>query len=784
MPKTDYIRVKIGDYEIISTDPAELPVSIDYSLEDENDFQTKESATALSIETPAVINNSIAANTFNNASVSDLTKGEKMRNFQPAIIEASGVELLVGKAILKKGKHKIKPTGYLWDLYGDNADWVIDLKELTLFDILKHINFAFTKQTMIDSWLFNGTDESLPYVFAPVRYRDPFGGYSLTEDGVKVPQDDNVEVGYLRPSLSKFWILYWGLKTAGYKIDSEFLNTEFYKRMVTPWTWGNFLSSEGTRLEIHKFLAKSVADVYFDSPNGAHLDYFDLNVSNDSTDGAFDNNNDYSYDATTYEMKWAYNPPHYGVLEATFSMQVFYNMHCTGNSSAVLYVQWFKNGVRIPGLNGAIAPGGLAGRGNIIAGHSASGLGSYKSDISEMFCTVVINPGDIVSAKIPRYNFESKIGSSSTTANILRFQLDYFKIPVGGLIDFQNYTGLKKYKFLDFFKGECDLFDLSFKTNNLTKTVTIEPTHGYRLSDGSIHPGYFNGDFIDWNGKSDFSKEWELESVTDGEREQMFQFKEDNNDGLLKKVNDRFIINLGAGKYVLPDRFKAGKKERENRFYSAVVHYEADQFKDLGVGVNTGISPQLICIVPENISNTSNSESSNTFSPKSAYYKGIERGVGAWKFDGEVLQYLPYMFAVNYRPGGENDPVLSYSDEKIGTLLAKGLVSTFYWQRLANMRNGQRYMSWHRLNNNDVAGAHREFKIIDGNKWELIQITGFLPLQNESTKAVLVKHSPITSEDRDNTFPSKKSILEEDLTGSELDMKYSQLKCLPSDIPK
>lgn len=782
MPKTDYIRIKIGDYEVIAQDPEDLPVAIDYSLEDENDFQVKESSTALSLETPAIIANSIAANTFNNASVSDLTSGEMMRNFQPAIIESCGIELLNGKAILKNAKHKNKPTGYTWDCYGDNANWIIDLKELTLFDVLKHINFVFSKQTMVDSWLFDGREESKPYVFAPVRYRDPFGGYTLHDDGSRIAQDDNVDAGYLRPALSKYWILYWGLKSVGYKIESEFLNTEFYRRMVMPWTWGNFLSSEGTKLEVHKFLAKSVSDVYYDSNNGSHLDYFDLNVSNDQTDGAFDNNNDYSYDDYSYEMKWQYKAPYYGVLEATFSMQVMYNMHCTGNSSAVLYVQWFKNGVRIPGLNGVV-PAAFPERGHIIGGHSAAGLGSWKSDISEMFCTVMINPGDVVSAKILRYNFESKVGSSSTIANVLQFKLDYFRIPVGGLIDFENYTGLKKYKFLDFLKGECDLYDLSFTTNNLTKTVLIEPTHEYQLPDGQKGKGYFNGDFIDWSSKSDLSKEWELESLVDGEREQVFQFKEDNNDGILKKINDRFIINLGTGKYVLPNRFKAGKKERLNRFFSATMHYDADQFKDLGIGVNQGISPQFICMVPENVSNTSNSESANTFNPKSAYYKGLVRGVGAWKFDGEVLQTLPFMFSVNYKDG-QNDPVLSYSDEKIGNNLAPGLLRKFYWQRLANMRNGQRYKSWHRLNNNDVSGNHREFKIIDGNKYELIQISSYQPLKNDSTKVLLMKWAPLLTTDRDNSFPSKKSILEDDVTTSEMDMKYSQLKCLPSDIPK
>lgn len=36
----------------------------------------------------------------------------------------------------------------------------------------------------------------------------------------------------------------------------------------------------------------------------------------------------------------------------------------------------------------------------------------------------------------------------------------------------------------------------------------------------------------------------------------------------------------------------------------------------------------MICLVPENISNTSSSEAQNTFIPKTAYYKGLVTGGG------------------------------------------------------------------------------------------------------------------------------------------------------------
>jgi hypothetical protein len=263
-------------------------------------------------------------------------------------------------------------------------------------------------------------------------------------------------------------------------------------------------------------------------------------------------------------------------------------------------------------------------------------------------------------------------------------------------------------------------------------------------------------------------------------------YKDDTNDGILKLIQDRNVNKLAAAKYVFPERFQAGSKTRENRFFSPTMHYNVGQWKDLGTGANTGITPQMICIIPENVSNTSESSSENTFSPKSVYYKGLVTGAGAWRFDGEVLQTFPYAFAVNYQAGGEADPILSYSDENINGVKGIGLLKRFYWQRLAIMRNGQYYNAWFRLKNIDVANQiHREYKSLNGQRWELIQVKGYKPLVEDSTQCLLYKWSPVSQKDYDATFPGNDAVLNNLLppVGSS-DIKYARLIALQSDIPK
>ena len=288
-----------------------------------------------------------------------------------------------------------------------------------------------------------------------------------------------------------------------------------------------------------------------------------------------------------------------------------------------------------------------------------------------------------------------------------------------------------------------------------------------------------------------------VEIFDDSSRELVFQFKDDGNDGALKVVQDRYKIVLGSAKYVFDERFKEEKKKIENRFYSATMHYFVDEFKDI-----TGKAPQMICLVPENISNTSSTESGNTFNPKSAYYKGLVTGAGGWKFDGETKTEYPFAFAVNYNNGGENDPVISYSDEKIGEpnaeVVGEGLLKKFYWQRLAIMNNGQWYTCRFNLNNTDITNwYHRERIIVDSEKWEIITIKGYNPAADSATQVVMRKWAPITKREDENTYPSKQSILKnavevkvapfvanEYAIDKVFDTQYNRLVCLYKDIPR
>ncbi|SHK92837.1 hypothetical protein SAMN05444266_101617 [Chitinophaga jiangningensis] len=764
MAKREFVEVLIDDQVLLQSEDNTAGISISYKLEDAEDFTRKKSSEALSITVPATVENDQVGNTLHNPSVEDMTTGQLFRAARKASVVAAGVELLVGKGFQVSSAHNAVPVSYEYDLYGNNGDWIISLREATIYDFLKHISFTFTESAISESWAFDGRNENLPYVFAPVRYRDTMDSMD-TEVENDAFTDAYMTPLYLKPSISVYWIIYWAFKSIGYRIQSAFFDTDYFRRLVLPWTWGNFLSAEGNRQDNLKFLAKSTERV---QSTLRYDGYLDVKASNDNTDGGFDANGVYQYLPGSAEMKWTYLPAfNYQRIEATFFLQLDWEVYVPVNAEILVRVELFINGVPAPN-----------GHREIIHQNTGNQFDFTKRDFWEDYFTFSVVAGDSISAKV--YTKALGLAYCWTKIDVVGFSLSDIRIPIGGNIDFENYNAFKNYKVVDLIAGVVDSFNLLLGADSISKVVLCEPAHPYSLNE-SLQPtmvGYFNGDWLDWSVKQDLSKNSVVELFRDYEREVNMKFKDDSNDGILKVVQDRNTTILAAAKYVFPDRFKAEKRSIENRFFAPTMHGDVPQWQDI-----TGVRPQLICIIPENISNTSNNESQNTFQPKLAYYKGVSQNVGGWRYKagGIVNAYtsLPFMFAVNYHPGGEADPVLSYSDEKIGSRIGYGLFRRFFLQRFAIMRNGQYYRTYMKLNNYDVTNwFHREHKVCRGQRWELVEIVNYRPLTQEPVECYLRKWAPVTKVDFDSVYPSLQVNLKD-----QFDTKYFQLKCLVSDIP-
>jgi hypothetical protein len=725
-----YLELKISNQNVELNKLDEANISFDYWLEDPENFQSKKGSQSLDITVPATLQNDKVFNTFHNPQIQDLTNGQIFRNHRPCSIISEGQELLIGKSFLKSATHTDKPTSYKINCYGGNADWIIGLKETNLFDILKDIKFQFTKAAIEASWAYDGTDPLLPYVFAPVRYKD------IMDNDAN--NDINYKPDYMKASLSAYWTIFKGFKSIGYRIESKFLDTSYFRRLVMPWTFGSFLGDLDIIKKSHGFWAQSI--VHNTYTFGAFTGYMNAYVTNDFILPGYDANNDYTYIPGTFEERWEYRTNlDFGNLDAYFSWKLDHEWYAQYNSNLEVRVQWKKNGVMFDCGQGA-----YNGNGNLVVQTTAPVFGDTGgSDNKTFYAKVNVNPGDVVTVQIYVHQFLSKLGDVWTRLDVQGFTIDYFRIPIGGTVNFNNFNYLKKTKFLDCFSGFVDFFNLSIQTDNVNRVVYIEPTHPYSLTNNLAAKGggYFDGkSFIDWNSKQDLKEESEISLYADNEREFLFKMKDDTQDGMLKNIQDKNVNTLGMGKYLFSERFKEGQKEFENRFFSPVIHYFHGVWSKL-----SAVRTQLVCLIPENISNTSKFNSENTFLPKLCYYKGLRTDAGHWIWDDEEKSEYPFMFAVNYNRGGENDPILSYSDEAIFQSITpqvfsvgKGLLKRFFWQRCSILQNGQFYKTNFYLNNYDAKNLlHREHKLVKGEKWELVKIEGYKANTEQSTACFL-----------------------------------------------
>ncbi len=783
MSTPNYIELYIGG-EKADIDPNGQVPTISFQLEGEEDFEVKKAAESFDIVLPSTLVNDQIHNTLHNPSIRDSTAGQVYDNYRPFVYLGNGLELMIGKYLVQSVvKRNGRPEKYKGRAHGLNGEWAIDLKEKTIYDFINPRPHTFDVNTIIGSWSFDGRNEAADFVYAPARYRKPFGEYpAATEDDPNPqPLDDNVLINDMKPAISIYWLLWRGFKSVGYRIVSEFMDTDYYRRSLLPWTWGGFDFLDDSRWAPLKFLAGQV-DIQCD-PNqkgvctsGDYTGYPDLQVKVDANTvpGSYDNSGLFQYTngASTlpFMMMWSYGTIDLGKVIAKLSVTLSYFMNVGNNSDIDIKVQWIKNGVMVTE--------------EVVDSVNAPTVGNRsKTDFGkELFFETYVVPGDYIGLRVRLHQFESTTGAADSVIRVEAFQLNYIKLGDGSTIDLKNnYPKFKNYKWLDLLRGEIDLFDLSIQTDPIRKEVYIEPTHSYDIN-GTPHPGYYNRKQIDWSQKVDNSPEVENELIlfSEYQRELVFKFQDDTNDGGLKKVQDRNQTTIGMAKYVLPERYKSEKKDHENRFYSPVMHYEHKKFQYV-----TGVAPQLIAIIPENISNTSSSESENIYNPKRVWYKGNVTGYGGWQFNGVTYNTLPYMFAVNYKPGGENDPVLSYSDQLIGGVIAKGLLKKFFLQRMAILRNGRRYAPINiMLNNYDVANfLHRESIIIDNMEYLLTSIQDYNPLApDQSTVCNMWEYWPVATKDADNSYPSIQSVQNAGITNS-FDIKFWPHLLLTSDIP-
>jgi hypothetical protein len=449
MPQVKYLSLTVNNYPVDLPPLSDLKLVIDYLLSKPEDWSSKQGAAIFSVDLPATPNNDKIFGTFHSPQMEDtFPDGLSPRQWMTATFTANGsVILFQGKALLQSATHREIPESYQVSFMGGSGDWLIDGVNFTLWDCVNPNTHYFTLETIQNSWRNYDTagDGSDDFAYIPVRYRQPFQYTDPT--GVTTGNDDQVNAFHLRPSISIYWLIQRGFSQLGYTVQSDFLNSQFFRKLVLAWTWGDFLDVNGSAIETLSF--KSYGTLpgtptftygYFYSQNtlwasasellpGSQIvktggsNYFQM--PNVQPPNGYDNFNLYSFDESTGRMQYTFNVPPELVniigsnATLSFTLSAYVQLMAIGGDTVDVQLEIYQNGVFVS--SNSILPGG----GPITGDYPGPTMTSWPTKMNNSVTPTIYNfyvsnanPGDV-------FTFQLIVLTTGATAYAMIMQAGY-----------------------------------------------------------------------------------------------------------------------------------------------------------------------------------------------------------------------------------------------------------------------------------------------------------------------------------------------------------------------
>ena len=554
------IEVEIRDYYVSGADRTvgqldikdsdEFPMSITYLIADIKNLSIRSGSYTKTFNVPATKNNNkILKDIWNpNTYVDDVSSytaaGHKMLSRKPCIIKVDGTPVLRGEIKVKNVITKGRKKEYVLQIIGDNSDWVkqlenLYLNELTEFDTASaNTDHTFNKATIEASWSGNYTDLDSGYC-----YFYPVINYGGWQNGSGVVVND------MRPAVYIKAILDAGFRQAGYTINSTFLNSTDFKKLVLPY-YGHGFGIDDTFISNRKFRAGRTTD-HTEIQTNQVLTFPQYNthtiiipLDDDSTSPNFDTGT--LYDTSTY--KYSANDVYDVKFKGNFELEHTVSFTSLSNTYVLLLKQYDGSATSYKTLKSFTLGYGESKSFSYDTGY----ITTSASHTFELELRSVASLGG--SGGFYYHNY--KIKSSSFIEN----EID--KIPQGGFSVTLKDILSDKHTVLDILKGLTHLFNLYYRTDTAMKIVYIEPRDTF-FDDTTTAS--------DWTAKLN-KNDYEIKYIDDYKKELKFGYKKDGADGHLKARDTEHDLDVGDYTYNLSDRFLIGKQEFKNPTFAATYH--------------------------------------------------------------------------------------------------------------------------------------------------------------------------------------------------------------------
>jgi len=355
-----------------------------------------------------------------------------------------------------------------------------------------------------------------------------------------------------------------------------------------------------------------------------------------------------------------------------------------------------------------------------------------------------------------------KAGSSSN----FNIQINPNRVEYGQTYDLEEVINTD-YKQIDFVKGVAHAFNLQISTDESARVVSIEPFD-------TFYKDYAHA--IDWTYKLDRSKQIEDKWIkSDLKRDVIFKYKSDSKDKKVEARGEQYwdgIKDEYPYQETLPKTFEKGESKYENPFFAGTYNAKDQDSTGTPAGVKLDTAYSA-CLWEEDVSanNSSRPDKGFEFLPRLLYWNKYSpptvaediklAKVQTWESEfGFILASASnlsitsniYPQATSINRDSISSPILSYGNVNIkdyndatgvyaSSVAGKGLFETYYKTMFEMLKAKPRLRTIYvDLKVKDILDLDFTKLInIDGVYWRINKVVDYQPNKNQSTKVELIE---------------------------------------------
>ena len=627
--------------------------------------------------------------------------------FKDFTFENGGVTLFAGKAQLQSSdvvsaRYRFKASGYDVDLYGTNADWFFLLKDTLLRDF-QYTDKIYNYAAVITGWnaSYDLGDES---GFVLVKWKE----WNAV---------NQIDIDEFTPFLFIRTIFDKAFDSIGYTILSDFMDSDNFKKLILLTPLIPRYPAEFSDDYLNVGLLQSSINI--PSFTGVYIWPTQTIIPNVS--------NPYNFGTGVYTV------PFTGYYEFELSANI---ISAVGTWAFSVFAKVDAN--VIPITAGSELNLGLLSSGNIFA--------TTRSNVVYLAAGQTVSLAGVISSTDPSTTFEFSmniVGEAETG--------------FGSLIAFRYL--LQNWKVSDFIKGVQQMFNLRFEADVERQTITIEPADNYlyqnQATPQEVRTGFYTDNLTDLTPNLDLSFEGKLYSDNNQPQITVLKYKTEGETD--EFVDENNPLGFFAAQYTLPaDKYNSAIEQKENIFFAKTLSTVDNELRD----VTSNFNVQVPLIYNTNyILDPTSIDANYQVEPRILYFAGF-RGGGIdgtinYSFLGAPIAY-PFAFMSNYNRS--DDWSIAFSDEIIQGSATIGLLNAFYLQDFARKRVAKRLeiaYFWDSLQMSAL--SFRNKILLDSVQYVLQKIDGYKPLEDSSTRTVLLVDQSPEKEDADAILSSNVS---------------------------